>query len=111
TRAATKLDCRSATIDGEVIVQNECGASDFEALKSAIRWRPQSLIFCAFDVLHLNRKDLRDRPLLERRAKVKKLLLSEHLDRLHQLYLEVRQDPLDPVVREDRPVRPRQAPC
>jgi bifunctional non-homologous end joining protein LigD len=41
--AAVKLDCRSAIIDGEVIVQNKNGVSDFYALKSAIRWRPQSL--------------------------------------------------------------------
>src|SRR5215471_7240978 len=78
TKAGAKLDCRSAIIDGEVIVQNELGVSDFDALKSAIRWRPQSLIFCAFDLLHLNGKDLRERPLLERRAKLKELIPAEH---------------------------------
>jgi bifunctional non-homologous end joining protein LigD len=78
TEAASKLDCRSAIIDGEVIVQNEHGGSDFEALKSAIRWHPQRLIFCAFDLLHLNGKDIRERPLLERRAKLKELVPSEH---------------------------------
>jgi bifunctional non-homologous end joining protein LigD len=46
TMPAAKLECRSAIIDGEVIVQDERGVSDFEALKSAIRWQPQSLIFC-----------------------------------------------------------------
>ena len=46
TKAAAKLDCRSAIIDGEVIVQDERGVPDFEALKSAIRWQPQRLIFC-----------------------------------------------------------------
>jgi bifunctional non-homologous end joining protein LigD len=76
--AAAKLDCRSAIIDGEVIVQNKHGVSDFDALGSAIRWRPQSLILCAFDLLHLNGKDLRDQPLLERRAKLKELIPSEH---------------------------------
>jgi bifunctional non-homologous end joining protein LigD len=78
TKAAGELGCRSAIIDGEVIVQNEHGHSDFDALKSAIRWRPQSLILCAFDLLHLNGKDLRDRPLLERRARLKELVPSEH---------------------------------
>jgi len=75
---AAKLDCRSAIIDGEVIVQDERGVSDFDALKSAIRWSPQSPIFCAFDLLHFNGKDLRDQPLLQRRAKLKELLPSEH---------------------------------
>src|SRR4026208_2049336 len=45
TKAAAKLDCRSAIIDGEVTVQDERGVSDFEALKSAIRWSPQRLVF------------------------------------------------------------------
>jgi bifunctional non-homologous end joining protein LigD len=78
TKAAAKLDCRSAIIDGEVIVQDERGASDFEALKSAIRWHPQKLILWAFDLLYLNGKDLRERPLLERRAELKELIPSGH---------------------------------
>jgi bifunctional non-homologous end joining protein LigD len=78
TTAAARLDCRSAIIDGEVIVQDERGVSDFEWLKSAIRWLPQSLIFCAFDLLHLNGKDLRQRQLLERRARLEELIPSEH---------------------------------
>jgi ATP-dependent DNA ligase len=78
TRAAIQLGCRSAVIDGEVIVQNQLGVSDFETLKSAIRWRPQKLIFCAFDLLHLNGKDLRDQPLQARRATLKELVPTEH---------------------------------
>jgi len=78
TKGAAKLDGRSAIIDGEVIVQDERGVSDFEGLKSAIRWRPQSLVFCAFDLLHLNGKDFRERPLLERRAKLRELVPSGH---------------------------------
>jgi ATP-dependent DNA ligase len=68
TKAAAKLDCRSAIVDGEVIIQNERGGSDFEALKSAIRWQPQRLILCVFDLLHLNGKDLRELSLVERRS-------------------------------------------
>jgi ATP-dependent DNA ligase len=78
TKAAAKLDCRSAIIDGEVVVQDEHGVSDFDALNPGIRWRPQSLIFCVFDLLHLDGKDLRDQPLLERRARLKELVPSEH---------------------------------
>jgi ATP-dependent DNA ligase len=78
TKAAAKLDCRSAIIDGEVIVQDERGVSDLEALKSAIRWQPHSLIFCAFDLLYLNAKDLRNAPLLERMATLRELVPSEH---------------------------------
>ena len=35
-------------------------------------------MFCAFDLLHLNGKDLRERPLLERRPKLKELIPNEH---------------------------------
>jgi bifunctional non-homologous end joining protein LigD len=39
---------------------------------------PQRLVFCAFDLLHLNGKDLRGQSLLERKAKLKELVPSEH---------------------------------
>ena len=55
-------------------MQDERGVSDFEALNSAIRWQPHKLIFYAFDLLHLDGKDVRDRSLLERRSKLKKLI-------------------------------------
>ena len=38
-RAAASLHCKSAIIDGEAIVQNGDGASDFEALQSKARAR------------------------------------------------------------------------
>ena len=67
-RAASNLKCKSAIIDGEAIVQDGNGASDFEALRSAMRWKPQSIILYAFDLLHLDGTDLRQQNLLERRA-------------------------------------------
>ncbi len=73
-QAASGLQCRSAVLDGEVIIQNDHGVSDFDGLMSAIRWRPQKLIFYAFDLLHLDGKDLRDLPLIERRGCLQKLL-------------------------------------
>ena len=72
--AAGQLRCRTAILDGEVIVQDEQGRSDFEALKSAIRDQPERLIFFAFDLLHLNGRDLRNESLIERRAKLKQLV-------------------------------------
>src|SRR5689334_18664504 len=63
--AVPKLGCQSAVLDGEVIVQDESGRSDFDALHSAIRWQPGQLIFFAFDILLLDGKDLRDAPLEE----------------------------------------------
>jgi DNA ligase D-like protein (predicted ligase) len=65
--AAEKLRCQSAIIDGEVIVQDERGRSEFGAVEEAIRWHPRRLIFFAFDLPFLNGEDLRDTPLEERR--------------------------------------------
>jgi bifunctional non-homologous end joining protein LigD len=56
-RAAANLDCRSAIMDGEVVVQDARGVFDFDALRSAIKWQPHRLIFYAFDLLHLDGKD------------------------------------------------------
>jgi ATP-dependent DNA ligase len=55
------------SIDGEVIVQDSEGRSDFAAVQDAMRWHPGRLLFFAFDLLFLNGEDLRDAPLEERR--------------------------------------------
>lgn len=65
--AANTLPCTSAIIDGELIVQDENGVSDFAALRSAIHKAPHRLLFFAFDLLHLNGHDLRDMILEDRR--------------------------------------------
>jgi bifunctional non-homologous end joining protein LigD len=75
--AAAKLRCKSAILDGEVIMQDRRGASDFEALQAALRSKAAPLIFYAFDLLHLDGKDYRDLPLVQRRAKLKHLLGSD----------------------------------
>jgi DNA ligase D-like protein (predicted ligase) len=73
-RAAAGLGCKSAIIDGEAGVQDENGVSNFEALGSAIRRRPHSIILYAFDLLHLDGKDLRQETLSERRVVLKNLI-------------------------------------
>ena len=74
---AGRLGCRSAILDGEVIVQDARGASDFEGLQHALKHRPHAVLFYAFDLLHLNGTDLRASPLIERRAKLKGLIGEE----------------------------------
>ena len=67
--AAGNLPCKSAILDGEAIVQDDNGVSDFEALPSAMRGRPETVILYAFDLLHLGGKDLREQKLCVRRSK------------------------------------------
>jgi ATP-dependent DNA ligase len=81
-RAAASLRCKSAIIDGEAIVQNGNGASDFEALSSAMRRQPHSIILYAFDLLHLEGKDLRQQTLTERRDSLKHLVGTDAQSRI-----------------------------
>jgi bifunctional non-homologous end joining protein LigD len=86
---AAKLPCKAALLDGEIIVQDENGISDFEVLRSAIHKAPHRLVFFAFDLLHLDGHDLRRTPLIERRAALRGLIepdprspiqFSDHVD-------------------------------
>ena len=71
---AKRLGCSSALIDGEIIVQDEQGRSDFGSLKGAMAGQQHRLIFYAFDLLHLDGEDLRRLPLLQRKAKLQNLV-------------------------------------
>jgi bifunctional non-homologous end joining protein LigD len=71
---AERLGCRSAVIDGELVVQDERGVSDFAALRRAIHRQSERLVFFAFDLLQLEGEDLRPQPLEERRARLRALL-------------------------------------
>ena len=73
-RAAGKLDCSSAVLDGEMIVQDEQGRSDFHSFKSAMLRRPERLVFMAFDLLHLDGRDMRTDPLIDRRERLRELV-------------------------------------
>jgi bifunctional non-homologous end joining protein LigD len=80
--AAANRRCKSAIIDGEAIVQNGEGASDFEALSVAMRWRPNSIILYAFDLMHLDGIDLRQQTLLVRRSILKTLIGTDEESRI-----------------------------
>jgi ATP-dependent DNA ligase len=46
-------------------------------LQAALRSQPTRLIFCAFDLLNLDGKNLRESSLVERRAKLQTLLVTD----------------------------------
>jgi bifunctional non-homologous end joining protein LigD len=80
--AAINLKCTTAIIDGEAIVQDANGVSDFDALWGAMRWRRDSIILYAFDLMHLNGRDLHDMPLIERRKLLKALVGNDDEGRI-----------------------------
>lgn len=71
---ARSLDCREAILDGEIIVPDEAGASDFHAVQRATAVRSASLAFVAFDLLWLNGFDLRGLSCVERRERLWELV-------------------------------------
>jgi ATP-dependent DNA ligase len=73
-RAASKLPCQSAIIDGEAILPKGDRASDFEAFQSAIHDNPHSIILYAFDLMHVDGTDLRRESLTVRRSILKALI-------------------------------------
>jgi bifunctional non-homologous end joining protein LigD len=70
--AATKLRAKSFTLDGEAVVAGADGIAVFDALHS--RHRATDAILYAFDLLELDGADLRPLPLVERKAKLARLL-------------------------------------
>lgn len=72
--AVRRLPCGAALLDGEAVVQNERGASDFQALQNTIRDRRGDVLYFVFDLLYLEEYDLTESPLAERKAALARLL-------------------------------------
>ncbi|MBD3817401.1 DNA ligase D [Brevundimonas diminuta] len=71
---AAKLKVGSALIDGEAVVLEADGRTNFQALQSALKGSPATVSFIAFDLLELDGEDLTGLPLIERKARLKALL-------------------------------------
>jgi bifunctional non-homologous end joining protein LigD len=68
------LSCRSAIIDGELVLPDAAGRPDFYGLHRGWRSAGAQLAVFAFDLLHRDGKDLRALPLMERRRRLTRLL-------------------------------------
>ena len=67
--ALAALDLESAWLDGEMVVANEQGVPDFQALQNAFdSGSSVSIVYYLFDLPYLNGVDLREVPVEERRA-------------------------------------------
>ncbi|MDX8450290.1 DNA ligase [Mesorhizobium captivum] len=71
---ALELPCRAAILDGEVIVSGEQGTPDSPVLEAAIWNEPSRLVFVAFDILHLDGRNLAPLPLLQRKQALRRLV-------------------------------------
>ncbi len=78
---ASRLDVRSALLDGEAVVMDADGRSSFQVLQGALKGAPTSIDYIAFDLLELDGKDLTGLPLTERKALLRGIL-PENGDRI-----------------------------
>ena len=94
--AVKALPVKSALLDGELVVENGTGASDFSSLQADLsEGRFDRFLFYAFDLLHLDGRNLRPLPLEQRKAALKRLLAegspflrySEHFEESGALVL------------------------
>ncbi|MDP2312041.1 MAG: DNA ligase D [Pseudomonadota bacterium] len=88
-RAAETLPVTAALLDGEIVVLDAEGRSDFGALVGALeQGRPERQLYYAFDLLHLDGHDLRGLPLSRRGELLSEVVIDarppirllEHID-------------------------------
>ena len=73
--ALAALGLESAWLDGEMVVANEQGVPDFQALQNAFEvGRSGGILYYLFDLPYLNGVDLREVPVEERRAALSTIL-------------------------------------
>jgi bifunctional non-homologous end joining protein LigD len=69
------LPVGAALIDGEFVVENDSGASDFSSLQADLsEGRSDRFLFYVFDLLYLDSYDLRALPLIARKEVLKKIV-------------------------------------
>ncbi len=76
-KALLTLPAESALLDGEVAFVLPSGITDFKSLQEHIDTPHPSIRYFVFDLLSLDGKDWRKKPLKERRAKLAKLMAAK----------------------------------
>ena len=69
----------TVVLDGEVVVENASGTSDFQMLQNYIKTGKGALKYYAFDILNLDGNDVTHLSLLQRKELLKLLLQSQKL--------------------------------
>ena len=76
--ALEKLKVDSAIVDGEVVVLDQEGRSDFQALQAMLKNKEKAEpVFFAFDLPFCNGVDLTQTPLIERKERLEKFAQAE----------------------------------
>jgi bifunctional non-homologous end joining protein LigD len=80
--AGLKLNAEQLVLDGEVVAIAEDGRPSFQALQHQSPHARHQIVFYAFDVLHLNGRDLKSEPLEKRRTQLPKVVGEDAVVRL-----------------------------
>jgi bifunctional non-homologous end joining protein LigD len=72
--AGRRLRADSATVDGEVVAVDADGHPSFQALQHRSAYPRHAIAFYAFDLIHLDGEDLREKSLDERRRALARVL-------------------------------------
>ena len=75
------VKAKAALVDGEIVALGEDGLPQFDALRFK-RGRKCSIVFYAFDLLHLDGFDLTACPLIKRKALLKRTLPKDNTGRI-----------------------------
>ena len=76
-KALAALKIPSALLDGEIVVEDESGRSDFSALQAALKsGKGGPFVYRVFDLLYADGRDIRALPLNDRKTLLEKLLAA-----------------------------------
>ena len=118
--ALQNLPCSSALLDGEIAIADSRGHTNFGALQQALSESTGGFSYYLFDILELDGKDLKKRPLVERKEILRKLLgkvrpplvYSDHIEGAgEQAYRHACELKLEGIISKlaDAPYRPGRA--
>lgn len=77
-----KLPVTNAILDGEVVVLDEHERPNFQLLQNAIKDQKLPFIYYLFDLLFIDKYDLMEIPLLQRKALLKKIISTKKVSHL-----------------------------
>ncbi len=79
--AVAALPAQTALLDGELVVEDEHGVSNFSLLQTDLKeGRGNRFVYWVFDLLYLDGRDLTAAPLVERKAALQRLLKGRSRD-------------------------------
>jgi bifunctional non-homologous end joining protein LigD len=79
--ALSGMRAGSAVLDGEVVAVDTDGRTSFQKLQRELGSRSPALVYYVFDILELDGRDMRSRPLVERKRALEALMKRSKLPR------------------------------